>query len=306
MGELIKIIMTKEQASNTVEKHFNSEIISVDSIENRGLVNQIYIVSTPTKKYVVRSDMDESDTKRFEKEKWCSEVALQAGVKTPKVFEVGMEDNHPFMIMEHIEGTNGDEFEDESVIWAKLGEYAKKIYGIEVKGYGEGMTEPGVFNDSWDRYLDYNIESLTESDKAIKIGAITKNQSVELKKQFLKLRKSPPRIGLVHYDMSLNNTIVTPDGEVYLLDWGSALAGPIPHLDISEILDSSLTEESDDFGLFLDGLGFTRDEYYEQKLEIEHINLLAHMDKLRWAMDRRTDRINFFSNKIRTILDSLI
>jgi len=164
------------------------------------------------------------------------------------------------------------------------------------------MTSLGVFKDSWPRYLDYNISSLTPNDKVIELGVITEKQSEKIKEIFLNLKNTNFKFGLTHYDLSLQNTILTTSGEVCLIDWGSAKVAPVPHLDISEILDCSLEENSKQFSLFLKGYGFTYQDYEKIKSEMAQLNLLIHMDKLRWAIDRRKDKIGHFSQEVKNKL----
>ena len=300
--------MTKEEATKIIEEHTNDKVIGVDLIAGRGEVNQIYILETPTAKYVLRSDLNKNNIDRFQKEMWCSKVANEKGVATPKVFTLGLENGYPYMVMSYVEGKNGDESTDQEKdkIWNELGKYTHKIHSIPVEGYGEGMSDPGKFTDSWSRYLDYNISSLIPSDKVIGLGVITEKQSEEIKEIFLNLKNTSFNFGLTHYDLSLNNTILTTNGDVCLIDWGSAKVAPVPHLDIAEILDSSLDENSEQFALFLQGYGFTNQDFQKIKSEIAQLNLLIHMDKLRWAIDRKKEKIGHFSQEVENKLAKVL
>ncbi len=293
--------MIEPQAIKIIEDYTGEKVIEVNPIINRGQVNQIYFLKTAKEKYILRTDLSEDTTNRFQKEMWCAEVANDQGVFSPKVFTVGLEGEHPYMIMSYVEGKNGDEStEDEKdKIWKKLGKYARKIHSIPVKGYGEGMTAPGVFKDSWSRYVNYNISSLTQNDKVIELGVITEKESEKMKNIFLELLNTNFNFGLIHHDLSLKNTILTTNGEVCLIDWGSAKSAPVPHLDIAEILDSSLDENSKQFALFLEGYGLTFQEYEKIKPEMAKVNLLIHTDKLRWALDRKKEKIGHFSQEVK-------
>jgi len=294
--------MKEAQVEKIIENHTNEKVVNISSITNRAQVNQIHLVKTAKEKYIFRTDLSEDSINRFQKEMWCAEVVSELGVISPKVFTIGLEGGHPYMIMSYVEGTNGDESAEKDKIWKTLGEYARKIHSIPVEGYGEVMTSPGIFNDSWSRYLDYNISSLTPHDKVIKLGVITEKQSEKIKEIFLNLKNTNFKFGLTHYDLSLNNTILTTNDEVCLIDWGSAKVAPAPHVDIAEILDSSLDEDSEQFALFLEGYGFIYQDYEKIKSEIVQVNLLIHMDKLRWAIDRRKDKIGHFSQEVKNKL----
>lgn len=294
--------MNEKQIKKVIENWANEKVVGISPITNRGQVNQIYLVETAKEKYILRSDLSEDNTSRFQKEMWCAKAVSELNVVSPKVFTIGLEDGHPYMIMSYIEGTNGDESMEKDKIWKTLGEYARKIHSIPVEGYGEGMTSPGVFKDSWSRYLDYNISSLRPGDKAIELGVITEKESEKIKEIFLNLKNKNFKFGLIHYDLSLKNTILTTSDEVCLIDWGSAKVAPVPHVDIAEILDSSLDENSEQFALFLKGYGFTYQDYKKIKSEMAQVNLLIHMDKLRWAIDRRKDKVGYFSQEVKNKL----
>lgn len=293
--------MNEQHIKKIIEDWANEKVVNINPIKNRGQVNHIYLIETLKGKYIFRTDLTEDNTNRFQKEMWCSEVANKQGVLSPEVFAIGLENGHPYMVMSYVEGKNGDESTDEEKdkIWNKLGKYARKIHSIPVNGYGEEMTSPGIFKDSWSRYLDYNISSLTPNDEVIKLGIITEKQSEKIKEIFLNIKNINFKFGLTHYDLSLKNTIQRLTAQVCLIDWGSANVAPVPHLDIAEILDSSLDENSKQFALFLEGYGLTFQEYEKIKPEIAQLNLLIHMDKLRWAIDRRKDKIIHFSQEVK-------
>lgn len=298
----------KKTVQEIIYKHLGQKAQEISQIINRGQVNEIYIVTTESSKYIVRIDLSESTTDRFEKEAWCMNETGKLGILGPTIFGVGIKAEHPYMIMSYVEGKNGDEAieNEKDKIWNELGKYARKIHSIPVEGYGEGMITPGVFKDSWLRYINYNISSLTPDDKIIELGVITEKESKKIKNIFLELLNTNFNFGLIHYDLSLKNTILTTTGEVYLIDWGSAQSAPVPHLDIVEILDSSLGENSKQFALFLEGYGLTFQEYEKIKTEMAKINLLINIDKLRWALDRRRDKIDYFSQKVKNKLAKLL
>jgi len=290
--------MNKEKLIEIIENFSREKVVEVRQITGKGLVNDIYCVTTSSNKYIFRCDPNEGNTKRFKKEAWCIQQASKLGVLGPEVLSVDMTDSHPYMLMSYIEGTNGEDVNDSKMIWRKLGEYARKIHSIEVQGFSENMVSPGVFDDNWDRFLDYNINSLNPNDKLLKAAFITEKQSEHIKKIFLGLKDFDFRFGLIHHDLSLNNTIIDEKGSVYLLDWGSSQVSVTPHLDIAEILDSSLSEQSEEFQAFLKGYVLEYAEYEKIKPEISQLNVLVYMDKLRWAADRRPEKIEHMRQEL--------
>jgi len=203
-----------------IREHLRQEAKEIVQITGRGDVNQVYAVMTESSKYIVRIDLSESTTNRFQKEAWCMSETEQLGVLGPTVFSVGLKDGHPYIIISYIEGKGGDESADDekNKIWNELGKYARKIHSIPIKGYGDKMSAPGVFEDSWSRYVNYNISSLNPNDKAIELGIITEEQSERIKNIFLELLDTHFNFGLVHNDLSLQNTMLATNGEVCLID----------------------------------------------------------------------------------------
>jgi len=97
------------------------------------------------------------------------------------------------------------------------------------------------------------------------------------------------------------NAIVSDQGGVSLIDWGSAESHVVPHYDLGVILTDSLSEESNVFKSVLEGYGLASAEYVGIRSQIKSLMLLIATDKIRWAIDRSPEQlattINHF-NKI--------
>ncbi len=255
-----------------VQNHLKEDVLGVRQILNRGQVNKVYKISTKFSRYIIRIDPSENTIDRFQKETWCAEEALRVGVLTPRILHAGIAQEHPYMISSFIEGINGDESSDKvGIIWGKLGEYARKIHAIPVKGYGESMVSPGVFSGNWREFLSYNILSLNSEDKLLGLRVITSSQSQKLRDIFKNIKFTNFVFGLAHYDLSLNNTIITDDENVYLLDWGAAEVNAVPHIDIEEILESSLQDDSNEFELFLRGYDLAKIDYKKSSQKLRNL-----------------------------------
>ena len=161
-------------------------------IIGKGITNQVCVVETESRKVVVR--MNDKDTfPSFTKEKWCIEQAAAVGVPGPEVLSIGIVDESAYMIQAFLDGDNGlDSKAPTADIWRQLGEYAKRIHAIQVKGFGENLIDPvhGEFQSpahagsdgSWQGYVQYNIDCLTEQDRLIELGVITQMRIAESKK----------------------------------------------------------------------------------------------------------------------------
>jgi aminoglycoside phosphotransferase (APT) family kinase protein len=141
-------------------------------IIGKGITNQVCVVETKSHKVVVR--MNDKDTyPSFIKEKWCIEQAAAVCIPGPEVLSIGIVDETAYMIQAFVEGDNGlDSTVPKSDVWRKLGEYARLIHSIQVKGYGGNLIDPvhgelqspshAGSDGSWQGYVQYNINSLTE------------------------------------------------------------------------------------------------------------------------------------------------
>lgn len=284
-------------------------------IIGKGSVNKVYVVETGSRKVVVR--MNDTDTfPSFIKEKWCIEQAAAVGIPGPKVLSIGIADETAYMIQSFIDGDNGlDSTVLKSDVWRQLGEYAKLIHSIQVKGFGGNLINPnnGEFQSpshagsdgSWQGYVQYNINSLTEHDRFINFGVVTKMESQRVRKLFVNIKKEPFRFGLNHGDISLKNTIVNQEGKVILLDWGSAEVSVVPHGDIIQLMQCQILGEGpniDEFKAFLDGYGLSEKDL----TDLKHLLLLRAFDKLRWAIDRSPNLIEPFAAFAKQVVDMIM
>ncbi|WP_342570964.1 aminoglycoside phosphotransferase family protein [Paenibacillus sp. FSL R5-0749] len=277
-------------------------------ILGKGFVNQVCLVETASRKVVVR--MNDPDTySTFVKEKWCIERAASAGIPGPKALSVGVNSEHAYMIQTVVEGDNGlDTTVSPTVIWRKLGEYTKQFQSISVNGFGREMHDevqnqfyspphPGS-DGSWQGYVQYNINSLTEQDPLIELGVITMKESQVVRQWFEQLKMQKFRFGLCHGDLSLKNTIVSSTGEITLLDWGNAEVTVVPYGDIIQLMQCQLQGNGPDkeqLRAFLEGYGTSIQEQEHELNQARHVLLLKAFDTLRWAIDRSPDQIKFYT-----------
>jgi len=221
------------------------------------------------------------------------QAAAKVGISVPRPIGLGVEEGHSCILLSYVEGAHGTEADAKSraYIWEKLGEYARKLHAVPVTGFDEHMVSPGVFSGSWSAYLACNIDAVSRDDALLKAGLIDTAEVQVLKESFAQAKDSFFRFGLIHNDLSLKNTIVSPDGVVYLLDWGSAGADVVPHMDFAEVLYASLRETDSEFADFLQGYGMSKEEFEEMKPDMWRLQLLRLTDKVRWAIDRRPELI---------------
>jgi len=285
-------------ASRITSGFLNEPLVEVTPLVGMGEVNKVFIVEAVNHKVVIRmSDRGEAFDE-YTKEAWCIEHAAARGVPVPSVISVGQCEGNAYIIQSYIAGDNGrDSPAPKLGTWRELGKYARLVHSIGVSGFGIRMSEitGGDARKLWLRYLEYNIESLTENDPLIKLKVLTQPQSKLIRDVFSDLRGREFTFGLNHGDISLRNTIVDKRGTVHLIDWGEAEAGIVPHRDLIEMLRMNMLEgDPDDAQIraFLDGYGISPAEFKRMMPDLERLLVLRAFDAVRWAIDRNVEELD--------------
>jgi aminoglycoside phosphotransferase (APT) family kinase protein len=292
-------------ASRVTSSLLNEPLVEVTPLVGKGSVNKVFIVEGVNHKVVIRMSDRSEALDEYTKEAWCIEHAAARGVLVPSVISVGRCEGNAYIIQSFIAGDEGrDSPAPKLGIWRELGKYAKLIHSIGVPGFGLRLSEitRGDARKSWLRYLEYNIESLTENDLLIELKVLTQLQSKRIKDVFANLRGREFTFGLNHGDISLKNTIVDMRDRVNLLDWGSAEAGIVPHHDLIQILKMNMLEgdpDGEEIRAFLDGYGISPAELERMMPELESLLVLRAFDKLRWAIDWNIEELDRFVSHAR-------
>lgn len=256
-------------------------------------VNRVFRVTAGGQRLIVRLN-ELAELHRFRKEAWCIERAASVGVPGPKVLAVGALGQYAYMLETDVPGRRGDKLgpEEQHSMWLALGALLRRIHDIPVSGFGDelsAMTTGG--EEQWAHYLAYNIDQLTPRDPLLEMGALAKHDQDQLRARFQFLAHAPLRFGLSHGDCSLFNAVVGEGGLTAVIDWGEAHAHVVPHYDIGVIQQVSLHDDSRGFAAMLDGYGLDRSAYESVRPEILALRLLIATDKVRWARERRPDRL---------------
>jgi aminoglycoside phosphotransferase (APT) family kinase protein len=296
------------------------EILSVTPIIGKGIVNQIAVIETAGGKAVLRMNDSAAAAEEYKKEQWCIEQAGAAGIPGPEVLAVGKLEDTAYMMITCLDGDNGEDSEfPKSCIWRKLGEHASRLQTIRTEGYGELLSDAtrgqfsspphDGFDGSWHSFVQYNIDSLTAEDSLLQLGVMTNRQSQQAGQRFARLRQTPFRFGLCHGDLSLKNTIVTKEGLVQLIDWGSAEAHLCPHMDLVQLLRSQLQTgrpDAAELQSLLEGCWIGGSEYNGLLDDLNALHLLTAFDKLRWALARRKDLIPAYAAYAKQVADLVL
>jgi len=292
--------MRKKVIEKIISRITKQKITKIIPLIGKGDVNKVFVIELKNREILLRANSKEEGLMEFKKEMWCIRKAKEKGVLGPNILGIGKYKNFSYMIYDFIKGGSGKDIKDKNNIWRILGEYAKKINSIKVKGYGLRFSpKNNKFLESWEEYIDYNIKSLNEIDKLIELGVYNKKQLSVIKGYFLSLKKKKFNFGLVHNDISLRNAIVDKTGKVFLIDWGCAEANVIPHSEFIEILGAGnmdlKTPTNKEINYFLKGYGISKKQFELLKKELSKFLLLVSFDKLRWAIEKNPDSLNRLS-----------
>jgi aminoglycoside phosphotransferase len=287
-------------ANCLVKTCLNDTVRQIEPLINKGEVNDIYVLTTQRSDRVILRLNKPSEYQRFLKEQWCMDTLSSRGVFCPRVLAVDSDKMCAYMLMEFIDGENGDGITSTLELWQELGRMLRLIHALPVQGFGEDLDEMlhGT-RVQWTKHLEDNISALADKGNLMQLdGAV----SVKLQTLFRGLLGKQFTFGLNHGDYSLANIIVDAQSKPCVIDWGSAQAHVIPHHDLGVITEESLSDTSKEFTSLLNGYGMSVIDYQEIKDEIHALQLLETIDKLRWARDKAPQRIDYFMQRLRWLL----
>lgn len=176
--------------------------------------------------------------------------------------------------------------------------YSRKIKEIPISGYGVEISDfnNNIFTDNFysspHEQILRNIEALTTTDKLIDLKIYDSKYITYIKNSFAHLISQDLSCVLNHGDISLSNTIISSEGIVYLIDFGSVNA----NLLYSEFANLK-TKTKDDLVSFAKGFGIPITKIEEN---LDAYRLLSSFDKLRWSLTTENDEyINWYSQNAR-------
>jgi aminoglycoside phosphotransferase (APT) family kinase protein len=296
-----------EVAAEIAGDFLEQDVQAVTPILGLGSVNQIFVAKTSDSSLVVRLCQPEDSERAlafYEKEAWCLSTAAGLGIPGPAALAVGRWDGRPYMLQPLVPGTNGEERSSSRLAaWRALGCYAKLIHSIGLDGFGESLADfrAGHAQAEWEKFVIYNLDSLTGDDELIQLGVYRPDQAGQIRAWFFALRGTPLVFGLNHGDLAPRNTIVDENGQVSLLDWGSAEAHLVPHYDFIGLL-----REHDPAGsemqAFRQGYGMNEAAFARLLPELRSLLLLKEFDLTRWAIDRCPERLPEIAERARAAL----
>lgn len=287
-----------------IRQHVGAAVTAVRPLPSG--VNDVVLVSCGQRQLIARFNVA-AELGRFRKEAWCIDRAAEVRVGGPEVLGVGTDGPYAFMVESYVAGRRADAMPAaaQGQIWRDLGGLLRRVHAVPVGGFGEelaDLTDGGGYGANWERYLGFNLSALTPADPLLEIGGFDDATQARLRRTFETLTRATLRFGLCHGDPSLANVILDADGALRLIDWGEAHAHVVPHFDLGGILQGGLDEHAAEFQAVLDGYGLDRAGYDAIRPQVIALRLLIATDKVRWAIDRKPERLRAKVETLRSLL----
>jgi Ser/Thr protein kinase RdoA (MazF antagonist) len=243
-----------------------------------------------------------TDVDEFVREAWCALAAEAAGVVTPRVLAVGQFRTQesgsgaageaplsvPYQVQERRQGQHPDEATPR--LWERLGELAAALAKVGLDDAPEQLfTRFGRdLPTAWTQHVHHNLAALGDDDPLFELGVYRASDLEWLTDWVSSTNPVGQPHGLFHGDLNPGNVLVDPDGELVLLDWGSAATGPVPWGDLVHLHRGRFPHLAEDFAA---GFGIGPDEVASC---LPRLELLQALDLARWAIDRRPDLLDHY------------
>jgi aminoglycoside phosphotransferase (APT) family kinase protein len=258
-----------------------------------GSVNRVFTLGLGNDRCVVRFAIDPLRGDEFATEAWCLEVAKSHGLPGPETLASGTFCGVPYAIQRFVPHVPPDRVSRRD-LWQTLGRYARRINDLPVTD----DAPVGLFSRfgrdlpaAWQAHLAYNLAELTSEDPLISLGVYAPEEQPRLRSIISVLARTPMRFGLSHGDLAVRNVLVSPDGTLVLMDWGSASCGPVPYTDLLTLVrhhDQDDDPSTADLAAFGAGYGVDLSEIWHI---VEAVRQVSALDLVRWAAERRPDRL---------------
>lgn len=279
-------------------------------ILGKGTINEVYRVEKEDGHTVIlRMNKDreaEESMHEYHREAWCMRMAALAGVPTPESLGYGIWEDRGWSLQTFVPGPTSDEVpESNATAWRFLGECLRKLEAFAWVDHEQEAREvfgppPPAFH--WEGQLSYNLTSLTSEDPLLKLGVYPLDQQEEIRRAFASLEDPDLRFGLAHGDFARRNVILSPWGPV-LIDWGCATQGQLPAYEIVETLRNAVDGDPNEEGFRAFEAGYGG--FGPLRPRLPALRLLRAFDLVRWAIDRRPERIEELAGNARKTFEKL-
>lgn len=280
---------TELRIPNPILEQFPGEILRTEPIAGFGHSADVHAAWTTAGSFVVRCRRGNDAAWKYEKEAWCMEQADAVGVPAARPVAWGKAGDWDYLVQSKIDGVNGMAWQgDAGSLWQTLGRYARAINSINTRGYGPRLANPdqSQFSATWMVHVEDNLRPLYSETFLTALGLLTHSGLARVWKRLDELFTWDFQPTLTHGQLHLRNTVVTPEGRLYIVDWETARAHLNPHLEVTSTL---LWAEEGQAAEFLEGYGFGKRDQDRYRRDLDTLMLLCVLSTMRWLWERDPD-----------------
>lgn len=277
-------------ARTIVQRHFGKPASRI-VYKSSGRTNYVFAVNHVEGQFVVRISPDVNRIRAFQKERWASQKAREAGVPTPEVIEVGNDAvSEPYMITRRVTGSEATQHPKRRSIVHEMGEYAAVINSILTSGYGSEFdwTSNGKKNKTWADYVEDEFELEKRLRFFGKHNLLTGEDLKELSRVIESAKSRRHKASLNHSDLRLKNVIVDEGGDIAaIVDWEECISTIAPEWELSIALHDLTIDEKQ---AFIEGYGLSNREVEEMAPLIKAFNVLNYYQAIQVAIEAEDDK----------------
>lgn len=274
-----------------------------------GNQNHVVRVRSADEDIVVRFARDpERSGDPFDVEAWCLRAAAAAGLRTSSFIDRGWHDGLSYLAVAYIPGSAAAP--DDLRGWRTIGEFAAALRGVPLHDAPRALFSRfgRDLDRAWAEHLAYNLACLEPADPLMALGVYPGSRRRELQDLVTSVSARKLAQGLIHGDTSHRN-LLRHDDVYTVIDWGTASAGPVLWGDLERIYRWHLTGDPESpvnvaaWEGVLDGAALHRGE---AEPVVRELAALHALDIVRWAIDRRPDRLAEIASSSRDVLAALV
>lgn len=211
-----------------VQSAVGQPVHSVQHIRGIGMNNSVSVVTTPTGRLVVRTNV-ESHLFRYQREAWCYRQLASTPVPVPQVLATGVMNGCSYSLARFIEGSAPiTPDSDQLHIWRTLGGYGRHLNAL--KPPDSQSERSALFPQDWHAQVAADVGLIFKDSLWQDRGLLTALQQEQVHRRLLSCASPAHPLGICQFDMTTANAVVCADegSKVYLLDLESANIAPVP------------------------------------------------------------------------------
>ena len=234
----------------------------------------------------------------FDVEAWCAPAAAAAGIRTAPVVARTHVDGVSVLVVAHVAGA--PTAADDLAGWRAVGAAAARLAEVGTDDAPDGLFSRfgRDLDAAWDEHLVYNLDALGPNDALPGLGVYDVRDRSRLRDVVASVRDRRLAQGLAHGDLCHRNLVTASDGGYVILDWGSAQVGPTPWTDLELVHRWHVTGDAEtpvSAAAWDEVLAATIERTAvppdEAARIVGSLAVLHALDVVRWALDRRPDRL---------------